>query len=144
MTKTVPSIEVTDETGSLLAIISRIDSFGQGVHFVTPDDLQQQVAIMNRPAGEVIPAHSHLAVPRSLRGTQEVLIVLRGAVEADIFDNHRCLVQRIKLKPGDIITLVSGGHGFTISEDSLIIEVKQGPYVPGKDKEVFDGKEQRA
>jgi hypothetical protein len=35
---------------------------------------------------------------------------------------------------GDTIFFVAGGHGFTMLEDSKIIEVKQGPYF-GKDKD---------
>jgi hypothetical protein len=34
------------------------------------------------------------------------------------------------LKKGDKILLASGGHGFEILEDTIIFEVKQGPY-PG-------------
>jgi hypothetical protein len=31
----------------------------------------------------------------------------------------------------------SGGHGFELLEDSVFIEVKQGPFVEGKDKVRF-------
>ena len=48
-------------------------------------------------------------------------------------------VSDLKLHAGDIILLLSGGHGFTILEDSTtIVEIKQGPYLDGKDKIKFD------
>ena len=130
--------QVLDVDGNLLAIVLNSGAYGPGVHFVTPDELQQQVAVMKRPAGEKILAHTHLPVPRSVKGTQEVLIILDGLIRADIYDDNRQLVQSETLTGGDVIVLVSGGHGFTIVEDCEFIEVKQGPYVPGKDKEVFE------
>jgi len=129
---------VVDTSGELLALILRADRFSPGVHFVTPNELQQQVAVMKRPAGEKILAHTHLPVPRSVKGTQEVLIILDGSIRADIYDDNREFVQSETLTGGDVIVLVGGGHGFTIIEDCEFIEVKQGPYVPGKDKEVFE------
>lgn len=137
MTTQNPSRQVIGKSGNLLAIISEISSFNSGVSFVTPNDLQQQVAVMNRLEGEVIAPHQHLPVPRSLRGTQEVLIVLSGQIEADLYDEDRTLVSREVISANQIITLVGGGHGFRIAKDSCFIEVKQGPYVPGKDKEIF-------
>ena len=40
---------------------------------------------------------------------------------------------------GDIILLVSGGHGFQVLEEVEMIEVKQGPYAGNEDKKRFDG-----
>ena len=46
----------------------------------------------------------------------------------------------ITINKGDIIILFEGGHGFKILEKSKIIEVKQGPYVEGKDKKIIETK----
>lgn len=131
------SEKIMDAEGNLLAIVTQLEGHRAGVNFVTPDDLQQQVAVMNRAAGEAIVAHEHLPVPRSLRGTQEVLIVIKGSLEAKIYDLNRVMVESRELGPGTIITLVSGGHGFAVLSDCLFVEVKQGPYVAGKDKVIF-------
>lgn len=129
--------EIFDRNESLLAIITRSKMYTAGVHFVTPNELQQQVAVMKRPAAEVIPAHTHIPVPRTVRGTQEVLVILTGALQADLYDFEQNLVCTEVLGAGDIITLVGGGHGFTVLEEAEFIEIKQGPYLPGKDKIVF-------
>ena len=42
------------------------------------------------------------------------------------------------LTKGDIIILFQGGHGFQILEKTNIIEIKQGPYVEGKDKKIIE------
>lgn len=133
----LPLRKLHDSSGNLLAIVFDAAEFGAGVSFVTPHDLQQQVAIMKRPSGETIAAHTHLAVNRAVEGTQEVLIILRGTMTADLYDNSRALIHSVKLHEGNVIVLVSGGHGFRINEDCDFVEVKQGPYTEGKDKEVF-------
>lgn len=121
----------------VIAGVVRSGSYLPGVTFVTPDDFGLQVATMNRPKGETIPSHKHLPVPRALVGTQEVLIIQKGQLRADLFDDGNSYLASIVLSEGDVLILNSGGHGFFASDDCLFIEVKQGPYVEGKDKEIF-------
>lgn len=109
----------------------------KGVDFVTPDSFGLQVAVMKRPTGFVIPSHFHLPVPRALIGTQEVLFIQKGSLRADLYTLSREYLCSVNLGAGDLIILNSGGHGFVASEDCLFFEVKQGPFVEGKDKEVF-------
>jgi len=33
--------------------------------------------------------------------------------------------------------MVGGGHGFQIKEDTVLLEIKQGPYLGADDKELF-------
>lgn len=109
----------------------------RGPAFVTPNEFGLQVAVMERPKGYSIPSHEHLPVPRATVGTQEVLLIRQGTLRADLFSESREYLASVELGPGDAIILNSGGHGFFASEDCLFIEVKQGPFVEGKDKEVF-------
>jgi len=41
------------------------------------------------------------------------------------------------LEEGDILFLINGGHGFKMLEDSVLLEIKQGPYLGKDDKEKF-------
>ena len=41
---------------------------------------------------------------------------------------------------GDIVLLLGGAHGFRMLEDTVLFEVKQGPYIPKKDKIIFNYK----
>ena len=89
--------------------------------------------------GHSIVPHSHLEQQRVIYGTPEALIVRSGSLLVTFFDEHKTEVSDLKLHAGDIILLLSGGHGFTILEDSTtIVEIKQGPYLDGKDKIKFD------
>ena len=42
-----------------------------------------------------------------------------------------------QLREGDILLMVDGGHGFRMLEDTVFLEIKQGPYTGIEDKERF-------
>jgi hypothetical protein len=125
--------------GVFIAGIVSDDFEPEGVAFLTPEDFGLQVAVMNRAKGYEIPAHFHHPVPRALTGTKEVLIIKRGTLRADLYSKDSNYLCSVNLNPGDVIILNAGGHGFQASDDCTFIEVKQGPYVEGQDKETFPG-----
>jgi mannose-6-phosphate isomerase-like protein (cupin superfamily) len=130
-------VERIEHSGELLALIVR-DEFSQpGVCFFTSNDLSQQLAYMQHPAGKVIDAHVHNPVSRSVAYTQETLFIKRGRLRVDFFDEQQKYVESRELKAGDVILLIKGGHGFKVLEELEMIEVKQGPYVGDQDKTRF-------
>lgn len=135
-TKTVEQIQVD---GKLLAIILRREFKATGIRFLTPGEFSQQLAYMAHPAGKQIEPHIHNPVQREVLYTQEVLLLKRGRLRVDFYDEHRTYLSSRILEAGDVILLVKGGHGFEILEDIEMIEVKQGPYVGDQDKTRFKG-----
>ncbi len=123
----------------LIAIIIPFSFKKKGIHFFTPDDFSQQLAYMNRPKGYKIPAHIHNKRERKVFYTRETLFIKSGKVKIDFYTNKKEYLQSAIVKSGDVILIASGGHGFTMIEDSEIIEVKQGPYQREEDKERFKG-----
>jgi hypothetical protein len=121
-------------SGEELGLVVRASYPVSGVEFLTPDSFGQQLAIMQRPKGEQIQPHVHLPVNRELNGTQEVIVMKSGRMRVDFFDDTRKYVGSTVLEAGDIALMNSGGHGFELLEDSVFIEVKQGPFLEGKDK----------
>jgi len=79
----------------------------------------------------------HHPLSRNLIGTSEVLILRKGRCEIDIFNNDRELVATRELHTGDIMLMVDGGHGFRMLEDTVFLEVKQGPFTGDDEKEHF-------
>ena len=78
--------------------------------------------------------------PRIINYCTEVLLIEKGKVKIKFFDNNSSDIKKDKiLNEGDIIILFQGGHGFKILEKTQIIEIKQGPYVEGKDKKIIKG-----
>lgn len=105
--------------------------------FLTPPEFKQQVGYVVYPAGGEIPRHVHKPLERHLVGTSEVLIVKSGLCEVDIYDDDRQFVATRQLGPGDIMLMVGGGHGFRMLEDTVLLEIKQGPYTGLDEKEHF-------
>ena len=80
------------------------------------------------PAGGRVDAHVHLPVVRPVVGTSELLVVRSGRCFVDIYADDRRLVASRELGPGDAVLSVGGGHGFRMIEDTVLFEIKQGPY----------------
>ena len=123
----------------MIAIIIRDNFVCDGVNFITPNEYSQQVAYMHHPTGKIIDAHVHNLVHRNVVMTQEVLFIKKGKVRVDFYDDYEDYLESVLLGEGDVILLVSGGHGFTVLEEVEMIEVKQGPYSGDSDKKRFVG-----
>lgn len=132
-------VEEIKKKDKLLAMIIRDDYSCEGVEFITPDEYSQQVAYMHHPTGKVIDAHVHNMVHRNVVLTQEVLFIKKGILRVDFYDEYEDYLESRDLHAGDIILLVSGGHGFSVLEEVEMIEVKQGPYAGNDDKKRFEG-----
>jgi uncharacterized protein with PhoU and TrkA domain len=120
-----------------LAYIIRGDLMPSRTTFLTPPQFKQQVGFVVYPAGGEIQRHVHRPLSRHLIGTSEVLIVRRGRCEIDIYNDDRQLVATRELREGDVMLMVGGGHGFHMLEDTVFLEVKQGPYTGQDEKERF-------
>ena len=121
-------LELVKKKHKLLAIIIRNEYLSEGVYFITPTEFSQQIAYMHHPTGKVIDAHIHNLVHRDVILTQEVLFIKKGKLRVDFYDDYEDYLESRMLNAGDVILLVSGGHGFNVVEEVEMIEVKQGPY----------------
>lgn len=123
----------------VLAIIIRSDYHENGIHFLTEEDYSQQLAYMHHPKGKLIDAHIHNFESRNVVYTQEVLVIRKGILRVDFYQEDRSYIESYILHAGDIILLASGGHGFEVLEEVEMVEIKQGPYLGERDKERFEG-----
>jgi hypothetical protein len=105
--------------------------------FVTPDSSPLQLGFVVYPGGAEIARHVHLPLERHLVGTSEVILVREGHCDIDVYDDARALVASRELRTGDLVLLVGGGHGFRLREDTVLLEIKQGPYTGLAEKERF-------
>jgi hypothetical protein len=123
--------------GRPLAYIIRAELSPAATTFLTPNDFKQQVGFVVYPKGGEIARHVHAPLERHLVGTSEVIVVRSGRCELDIYDDGRNLVATRTLNAGDVMLMVGGGHGFRMLEDTVLLEVKQGPYTGQAEKVVF-------
>ncbi|HCE45321.1 MAG TPA: hypothetical protein DET40_17410 [Lentisphaeria bacterium] len=130
-------IENVTHNDKILCIIIHSDHSEEGVKFASPDDFNLQMAFMKHKKGGKIAAHRHNSFKREIFGTQEALFIRKGKVRVDFYDEDKKIILNRIINTGDVILLASGSHGFELLEDTEIIEIKQGPYCEGKDKEKF-------
>jgi uncharacterized protein with PhoU and TrkA domain len=123
--------------GNALAYVIRSELNPTKTTFLTPSEFNHQVGFIVYPAGGEIQRHTHRPLERHLVGTSEVLIVQRGRCEIDIYNDDRQLVATRELRQGDVLLVVGGGHGFRMLEDTVFLEIKQGPYTGIDEKERF-------
>lgn len=133
-------IEYIKDKEHILAIIISHRFNEKGIHFFTPDEFSQQLAYMNHPAGKIIEPHYHNPVQRSVVYTQEVLVIKKGKLKVNFYDERQDFIEDRVLHEGDVILLSAGGHGFEVLEDLEMIEIKQGPYQGDADKTRFSPK----
>lgn len=132
---------IFDKNNNLVCIIIRNDYNADKTEFYTPDTFSQQLGSIVYPKGAKIQAHYHNPVKREVFLTQEVLFIKKGQVKAYLYDKEKVFIEEVVLNQNDIILLSSGGHGFEMIEDSIMVEVKQGPYAGEQDKTRFETSE---
>lgn len=106
--------------------------------FLTSPTNNLQIGRIQRQCGENVPKHKHLQFSREIFGTHEFLLVLNGECEVSLFNDSGTFVDKKKLVPLNGILLMSGMHEIVFSETCELLEVKQGPYYPKRDKEIVE------
>ncbi len=132
------AIEPIWQGQTLLAYVVRADATAATTSFITGDEASFQTGFVVYPAGGFVVPHLHLPVVRTVVGTSELLIVRKGRCIVDMYGDDRALVASRELGTGDLVISLGGGHGFRMLEDTVLLEVKQGPYGGQAEKERFD------
>ena len=131
------SIECIAWEDKTLVYIVRAGASPEKTTFVTPPELGLQLGFVVAAKKNEIPAHIHRPVERRVVGTPEVLVVKKGRCAIDVFNDQRKLIATRELAMGDVVLMVEGGHGFRMIEDTIFLEIKQGPYGGLDEKERF-------
>jgi quercetin dioxygenase-like cupin family protein len=131
------AVQTVASEGRTFAVVVRGGEEPAATEFVTPDAASLQVGFVVYSRGGSIAPHSHRPLERKIVGTGEVLVVRKGRCEVDVFDDDRRLIATEELRVGDIVVFFGGGHGFRMVEDTVLLEVKQGPYTGLAEKERF-------
>ena len=124
-------LEIFDPSGELLAkYIPASEAWGEGLKFFSQDADYIQLGTWGYNAGRALLAHRHNQVPREVLVTQEALYVRKGRILAEIYGMEDQKITEIEANEGDLLVLLTGGHGYRILEDGTqVLEVKNGPYL---------------
>lgn len=131
---TEPSIQTIVDGDRVIAYVIKAAHDPSSTQFVTDAGSEFQVGFVRYPTGGTIPPHKHKVIERNLQKTSEVLVVRSGSCHADLFNYQDELVYQTVLAEGDILVLLGAGHGFRMIQDTVFLEVKQGPYTSIEEK----------
>ncbi len=123
----------------MLALIVRGKYRGKkGIRFFTPESATQQFGYMKHNRKHIIKPHLHQKRLTKILSTTEVILVMKGVLRVDFYNQKKRYLYSKILKKDDIIMLVHGGHGFKVLKNVEMLEIKQGPYSISKDKVKFE------
>ena len=128
---------ITDDD-RILSVIIRRSVVPTKTTFITPDEFLQQAGFVVYPKGGNIANHTHKPIERHVTGTPETLLIRQGKLIARFYNELHELKGETTVETGDILMLVNGGHGFTMLENTILFEIKQGPYTGLVEKERFE------
>ena len=129
---------VIDKKKMLALIVRGSYRKKKGITFFTPNESTQQFGYMKHKRKYIIKPHLHKKRLTKIHYTTEVILILKGILRVDFYNQFKKYLFSKILKSKDIIMLVSGGHGFKILKDVEMLEIKQGPYNLIKDKIKFE------
>lgn len=133
------SIEVVEFAGRRYAEIIWAGTTVKASKFFSPPTSSFQFGLLAHDAGFVEPAHYHPAIERRIMDVQQMLVVQKGILAIDFFDDDGKRFREVILRAGDAIVLVNGVHGVRVLETMQCVSVKQGPFLgPKKDKIDFE------
>lgn len=131
------AVEEIQHEGRLLCMLIRAEPVPVSTTFYTPEDHHLQFGKIVYAANGKVASHSHRNISRNVVGSSEVLVVQKGRMLLNIFADDQTLHASREMGPGDVVILMAGGHGIHFMEDTVLLEVKQGPYHGTSEKEYF-------
>jgi hypothetical protein len=130
---------IQDSNGKTIALLLQTGfSESESVKFYSDPLDEFQFAVMTKKPHERIRRHFHPQQERNIRSTSEVIIMQKGGIEVELYDDTQLLIEILVLRNQDVLVLLAGGHAFkNLENNSQFIEIKQGPFDSGKDKTYF-------
>ena len=122
--------------GEYVALVIKNIKTSKRIEFFTESEDLLQIAAFSMEKNQSIQPHLHLKQNRSIKETHEVLLVQFGELIVNFYNDKSkdVIEKKVLLSSGDLIYLRGGIHGFKIGSDCRFIEIKQGPFIDGKDK----------
>lgn len=127
--------------GKILARHITQDDIGHGLIPLTNDDEYIQVVAWGHyEKDKYLQDHIHNEFPRTAMRTYETVYIVKGSIEARIYDLDLKPIEKITVNQGDLLILLECAHGYTIlDDDTTVLEIKNGPFMGVvKDKTKFE------
>jgi hypothetical protein len=123
-------MHIIERNGVVLAKLIKPEDVKPGLNFYSENHDFIQVGVWEYEKDKNLLAHIHNVLERTINRTNEVLYIIKGRLEATIYTVQEELVEKLILESGDILILLTSGHGYKILEDGTrVLEIKNGPYL---------------
>ena len=109
----------------------------KGINFFTSNNLNLQCGFMKHEKNHFIKPHSHQKRENKIFYTSEVLLILKGKLRVDFYNDNKNYLYSKRVNANNILILIKGSHGFKVLSPIEMLEIKQGPYKMSKDKIKF-------
>ena len=116
----------------IFALIIDLSSIKEGAFPITDPSWPLQLLLMKRKQGHVVAKHMHKKIRKISKQPQEAIVVIKGAIEASIFDRKGKIIAKKNISSGQCLLIVDGAHEVKIIKNALIYAFKDGPYVEDK------------
>ena len=123
----------------LLHIINRAADRPMGREDIVPASETLQCASIKLNLGSTFKPHKHIEkICSPYTVPQESWVVIKGKVEATLYDLDDTIINYVMLRAGDISITLKGGHNYEIKEmGTHVLEFKTGPYSGQENDKVF-------
>ena len=116
----------------IFALVIDLSSVKEGTFPVTDPSWPLQLLLMKRKRGHVVAKHVYKKIRKISKQPQEALVVMKGSLEARIFDNKGIFIAKKRISAGQCVFFVDGGHEVKMTKNTLIYTFKDGPHVENK------------
>ena len=124
--KTINSIV---EPNIMLHQVVKPKKLSSGRINVSPEHESLQVAHIGLKFNQTFKAHKHVFHHRNMPIAQESWVVISGKVKVFHYDLDDKIINESILLPGDCTITYRGGHNYlALEENTLVYEIKTGPY----------------
>lgn len=122
----------TKSGDEVFAVALDLESIQEGSFPATDPLWSIQLLLMNRKKGHVVAKHTHKKLLKTTQQPQEAMVVIRGVIEASIFDEAAELIGKTTVTEGQCLMILRGAHEVRFLEDALVYAFKDGPFVDDK------------
>lgn len=121
----------------LLHAVFRKSEFKEGRQDLIHSDEFIQCSALQLKEGHTFRPHRHLYKEVGDVFPQESWVCVEGQVKCIFYDIDNKIIGEPILNAGDVSFSFGGGHNYLLMKDSLIYEMKIGPYLGQKADKVF-------
>ena len=123
----------------LYAFVCSLNDVSKGLEFQSDDSDFIQLGTWNYEKNFSTVPHYHLEHDKPSNLTQEVVLVHKGSVKCRLFTKEGNYVDEVDIYEGELIVQIYGVHEYIMNEDSIVLEIKNGPYYgPEVDRKRID------